>query len=805
MRVSYNWLKDLVKIDISPEKLSHALTMVGLEVEGEEKLGEEINNVVIGYVKKVESHPNADKLSVCLVDVGKEEDFQIICGASNVREGQKVPVALPGAKLPGGMKIKKAKIRGVESRGMICSAQELGIDDVLIPESIKNGIWVLDDGAPVGGDFKEYSSLNDIVFEIGLTPNRADCLSMINVAREVKAITGAGLQLPKVEFTETDTPISEKATVEIEAPDLCARYSARLIENVKIGPSPDWLQARLRSYGIRSINNVVDITNYVMLETGQPLHAFDYDLLAEHRIIVRRARENEKITTLDGVERTLTSDMLVIADGEKPVAIAGIMGGYDTEVTGKTTNILLESAHFNPANIRHSSRKLGLRSEASNRFEKGVDRAGTVDAANRAAQLLEMLADGKVAKGVLDEYHDPVKPGTLELRIKRANDILGTNLNEEYIIELLERLSFAVEKVKDEILKVEIPTYRQDITREIDLVEEIARLHGYDKIETTLPEGAAERVIRPAKQVVQDKVRNVLAATGLAEVITYSFISPNAYEKLTLESDNVLRNSIEISNPLSEEQSVMRTTIVPGLLQTAARNNNRRINDLAIFEIGRVFHPSADKLPQENTIAAGLVMGEDKIGWQWKKVPRDFFYCKGILENLLQNLNLEASYEPLTDREYLHPGRAARVKVDDKTVGYLGEVHPRVIENFDLVDRACVFEVNLDLIANLYGENRMYQPLPKYPGVTRDMAIVIKEEIPAAKVEELIERYGKPLISQVRLFDVYRGKQVPEGYKSLAYSLYYQAEDRTLTDEEVAAIHEDIQKELEKQLGAKLR
>ncbi len=805
MKVSYNWLKDLVECNKSYDELSHILTMSGLEVEGEEQLGKDIINVVIGYIKNVKAHPNADKLSVCIVDAGQNEDLQIVCGASNVAAGQKVPVALVGSILPGNFKIKKAKLRGVESFGMICSAKELGIDDSMIPTDAREGIWVLDEEAPIGENFVEYFSLDDIVFEIGLTPNRADCLSMINVAREVKANTGGKLKLPEIDFKENNTSISNKISVDIKDTDLCYRYTARLVENVQIKPSPNWLQARLRSCGIRSINNIVDVTNYVMLETGQPLHAFDYDLLSEKEIIVRRSKEGEKITSLDGVIRELDSNMLVIADKEKPVAVAGVMGGFDTEVNQKTNNILLESACFKASSIRHTSRKLGLRSESSNRFEKGVDREGAIDAVNRAAQLLEMLADGDVAEGIIDNYPEPIEQVNLKLRVNRVNFVLGTELDDKYIGELLKKLSFKVEKVNNGIFNVEIPSYRQDIKKEVDLIEEVARLYGYDNIKITLPVTVSERAVLTNKQIVENKIKENLASIGLSEVVTFSFINPEMYNKLILDDENYLRNSTVVSNPLSEDQGVMRTILIPGLIETAVRNKNRRIEDVSIFEIGRVFNPGDKKLPDEKTILAGLIMGKTTGDWKNKKTDKDFYYCKGIIDYMLNKFFITAEYEQSNCKEYLHPGKSANILVGNKLVGYIGELHPRVCENFDLEDKAIVFEVDIDMLSNIYDSNIKFEPLPKHPGITRDLAVVVEENVQQVQIENIIKNFGKPLIRKINLFDVYKGKQIAEGYKSLAYSIYYQADDRTLIDEEVNKTHDKVWLELEKQLNAKLR
>lgn len=806
MKVSYNWLSELVGNVESPEVLSNLLTMAGLEVESLESLGSDIEGIVIGCINKITRNKEENHIKVCSIDVGNEKNLQIISTAANLKEGQKVPVALPGSKLPGKNEVKRLNIKGLESEGLICTALDFEIDDSLIPQEIKNDVWILDVDAPVGKDFKAYTSLDDIILEIGLTPNRADCLGMINVAREVKALVNSKLTLPDININEIPKHIADQASVEIIDTDLCSRYAARLVKNVKVMPSPEWIQARLRNCGIRPINNVVDVTNYVMLETGQPLHAFDYDLISENKIIVRRAYEDEKLESLDGIVRSLSSDMLVIADPNKAIAIAGVMGGYDTEVTESTQNILLESAHFNFANIRQTSKKLGLRSESSIRFEKGVDRAGAVYAVNRAAQLLALTAKGEVSSGVIDEYPNPVEEVLIELRIEKVNNILGASLDKKVAKEILERLSFEVFNLNDNAIKVKVPTYRLDITQEVDLVEEIARIYGYQNIESTLPANTTSSIERSKKEIIYDKIRQSLVSNGFLEVITYSFINPKNFDYLNISSDSLLRNYVEISNPLSEEQRAMRTFLAPGFLDVAKKNCKQRINNLLIFELGSIFLPHEENaLPEEKNTFGILVMGEIDYGWKWQKLPIDFYYCKGILEMIFQELNIKAVFEQSSDKEYLHPGKTAKIIYNTKTLGYIGEVHPNVVDKYEFESAPCLFEIDLDFIIKTYEDRRRYRPIPRYPGTARDLAVIVEESVTSSSVEEVIKKHGESLIASIKLFDVYRGKQVSEGYKSLAYSLYYQSSEKTLTDEEVSKVHDNIRKKLEEEVNAKLR
>ncbi|MGI6065530.1 MAG: phenylalanine--tRNA ligase subunit beta [Bacillota bacterium] len=804
MKVAYQWLKQYIDSDLSPAELASKLTMVGLAVEHVEFLDKGIENVVVGQIKEIIRHPQADKLVVCQVDVGKNI-VQIVTGATNVREGHKVPVALVGAKLPGGVKMKAAKLRGIESYGMLCSGEELGIDENYVSEESRGGIMILHPDAPVGKDAIKVLGLDDAVLEFELTPNRSDCLSVINVAREVSAVTGQEVSLPKIEFKETEENINDIASIEVKDHELCNRYVARVVKGVKLGPSPEWMQHFLRSAGVRPINNVVDVSNYVMLEMGQPLHTFDYDRLAGHKIIVRRAEEGEKMFTLDGQERTFGSDTLLICDGEKPVAVAGVMGGLDTEVTENTENILIEAARFHPVSIRRTSRMLGLRSESSLRFEKGLDVFNVKNACDRAAQLLAELCGGQVVQGVIDTFNQVAELTKVQLHTARVNQILGTSLTAEEVASFLKKLHFSFE-ISGEKMTVTIPSYRQDITREIDLIEEVARLNGYDKIPVTLPYGPTTEGKRTRPQEITDNVKDFLVGAGLVEVITYSFINQKELDKIILADDCPLRNTVKVKNPLSDEQGIMRTTLVPGLLATAALNTSRRNTDIAIFECGKIFKAGLEKLPEETEVLGILVSGSLNRGWNWPAQTLDFYFLKGVLTGLFDWLEIKdwgLKVEKLPP--FLHPGRAGSIYVNNCLVGYIGEIHPRVQDNYDLEEKTCILQMHLAPLIDASPNVVRYVPFGKFPAVQRDMALLVPESVAAEKVSAVIWANGGEILKGVSLFDVYKGAQVPEGYKSLAYSLSFQAVDRTLTDEEVSRVFEQTKNELFVKFGVELR
>ncbi|MEW6661996.1 MAG: phenylalanine--tRNA ligase subunit beta [Bacillota bacterium] len=809
MRVSYNWLKDYVEFDLSPKVLAKELTKAGIAVENIEDLAEGIKNVVVGQILEISPHPNADRLLVCRVLVGDNKLCQIVTGATNVRIGQLVAVAMDGAVLPGNKSIHACSFKGVLSEGMMCSAQELGLDTSGLPEVEAMGIMEMPPGSQPGERATKVLGLEDWVLVLELTPNRADCLSLINVAREVAAITGAKLRIPEVNTPYSNRPSFARPSVTIEATDLCGRYVAMVIENVRVSPSPAWLRQRLMAAGIRPINNIVDITNYVMLETGQPLHAFDYDTIAKGSIIVRRGRDHESIVSLDGVTRSLKPDFLVIADAERPVAIAGIMGGLETEITESTKHVLLESAYFDSTNTRKTSKALGLRSEASLRFEKGVDINGCLFAAQRAAQMMAELAAGEVMRDFVDEYIAPWQPTKINLRIRRINEVLGTALTLEEIRAILERLNLEPEKGREGELCVQVPSYRRDLSLEIDLIEEIARIYGYDRIPTTLPVGKLGGSFETVSQKVEDLARRTLVSCGVSEAITYSFIDTGSFNKLLLPPDHKWRNVVEIKNPLGEEQSVMRSTLIPGLLDAASRNVSRRATSVALFEVGRVYFPktcSNEPLPEEKLHVAALVSGKlDKV-WRYPVENLDFFFLKGILETFLKSLAL-GNYllVPAREHPFLHPGRAANIELDGQTLGYIGELHPFVQESYGLPARTCLFEMNMGSVRIESIEAKKYSSIPRFPSIKRDIAIMVSEETPTGEIEKLIAEAGGTWLNKIQLFDLYQGEQICVGKKSLAYTLTYQSHERTLTDEDVKSVHNKVIDALRNKFEAEIR
>jgi len=807
MFVSYKWLSNYVDLTgVSPEDLAEKLTRSGVEVEGIEQRNQGVTSVVVGYVLSREKHPDADKLSVCMVDVGEEEPLQIVCGAKNVAAGQKVPVALVGAKLPGGLKIKKSKLRGVESRGMICSARELGINDKLLPKDLQEGILVLPEELEIGQPIESILGLDDYVLELSLTPNRSDCLSMIGAAYEVGAILNREVVEPVVDIQESEESIEGKVKVAIEAPDACYRYMARLITDVKLAPSPLWMQNLLIAAGIRPINNVVDITNYVMLETGQPLHAFDYERVPGGNIVVRKARAGEKIVTLDDMERELDEEMLLITDGEKPIAIAGVMGGANSEVTENTRHILLESAQFAGGSVRKTSRKLGLRSEASLRFEKETDPVTVQKALDRAAALLAELAGGKVARGIADAHVRPVEENWVTLRMSRLNNLLGTNLSLQEVEDIFTRLSFHYQ-VDGEMLKVHVPSRRKDITREVDLIEEVARLYGYDNIPTTLPVGINTRGSLTRQQALRRKIRDVLNAMGMDEVSTYSFTRPEIVNDFpALYKEGV---PVALSMPMSEERSILRTNLLPHLAETAAYNLNRKQRNISIFEIGYVFiteEETLTELPDEKITIAGLVAGnQTEQYWGQANIPVDFFYVKGILEGLFDRLGIfDVTYQRAQDLRGMHPGRTAEIFVQGQKIGYIGQIHPVLAQKYD-IEETYVFQLDGEQIFRFATDHSGMVPLPKYPEITRDIAVVVDREVSADELKQSIEKAAGPLLEKVTIFDVYTDAKIGKEKKSIALSCSYRNPEKTLTDEEVQQVHDQVVAALAKEYGAELR
>ncbi len=803
MLVSLRWLETYVEIPWDAHELAARLTQAGAKVEGVHTLEHDYAGVVVGKIAAVRQHPGADALKVCQVDLG-DRTVQSVSGAPNVREGLLVPVALPGATLPGiPGQVAEVELRGVPSQAVLCSEKELGLSDdhsglMELPEDLRPGTPI---AAALG--------LDDAVLEIEVYPNRPDHLSVYGIAREVAALTGGSLRRPETEVDEADQAAEEVASVEVLDPDLCPRYIARVIRGVKIGPSPAWLQRYLRAAGMRPINNVVDITNFVMLELGQPLHAFDYDRLAGGKIVVRRARPGERITTLDGQERELDPEMLLICDAERPVAIAGVMGGEDSEVRPETTNILLEAAYFDPISVRRTSKRLGLRTEASYRFERDLDPHLAELAADRAARLMAELAGGQVLRGKVDVATSLPSPKRLKLRMKRVRGMLGLDLATSEAQRILRGLGFGVEVDPDgAALNVEVPTFRRDIEGEADLIEEVARIYGYDAIPATLPAGGSLRGGLAWPLPAVERVRSLLASQGLYESITYSFTSPKLLDRMRIPADHPWRKAIKLANPLSDEQSIMRRSLLPSLVESAALNVRRQVSDIRLFELGKVYVPHSlplASLPDERWTLAIAMSGEAPTH-VWGEPPRkvDFYDLKGIVELVLEELGQRGEFSA-AEHPALHPGRTAKVTAGGVEIGWLGELHPQVAEAMDLRDRTYVAELDLETLFALPPEERVYTPLPRYPAVERDLALLVPRSVSAERVVELIRREGGPYLREVALFDVYEGKQVAQGYRSLAYAMVYRADDRTLTDEEVAEAQRRIEEALARELGVTVR
>lgn len=801
MIVTYNWLREFVDFDLPPQELSDLLTMLGLEVERMEIRGSGMDSLVVARVEDKSQHPNADKLSLCKVNNGKEI-LDIVCGATNFRVGDKVALAQIGTILPGDFRIKRSKIRGEESCGMLCSEKELGFSD----ESA--GIMILPPEYELGIPLFEALGLKDTIFEIGLTPNRADCLSVIGVAREIAAKLRKHVIYPGHEVEETGPVITEIASVVIHDPQLCLRYAARYISGCRIGPSPAWLVKRLNAVGLRSINNVVDITNYVLMEYGHPLHAFDFDLLAEGRIVVQRASEGELFRTLDGQERSLISSDLTIRDGNKAVAVAGIMGGGNSEITGATTNILLESAYFNPSSIRLTSKRLGLHTDASHRFERGADINIIIKALDRAASLIGELAGGTVAKGVLDAYPVKFKPRKITVQVDSINRILGLKLSEETIGRIFKDLELDVESVESGTFIVGIPSFRVDIEREIDLVEEVARLNGFENIPMTMPFARVFSDRPPLHQLLESRLRNLLVAQGFNEVINFSFISPDVFDKLMLDESDPRRDAVKLRNPLVEEQSVMRTTLLPSLLNTAVNNISYRELNQRIFELRRVYLPNQDQeLPYEPLYLGALITGRrDAEGWNQEKHMVDFYDAKGIVENILFDLNVKGvAFSPENTEKLYHPGKSCNILLRSESFGSIGELHPDVMDSFGLTQKAYYFEINFENLVKHSKEIKSVSPPSRFPDSIRDIAMLVEDAVSFSKVLESVTTLKIKEIEDISIFDLYKGEHVPPGHKSLAIRLQYRSHERTLTDEEVASMHNQVVNHLINELKVSIR
>ncbi|MDE7053792.1 MAG: phenylalanine--tRNA ligase subunit beta [Oscillospiraceae bacterium] len=798
MKLSRKWLGEFVTVDASDKDFAEAMTLSGSKVETTEDLGAEIQNVVVGKVLSMERHPNSDHMWICQIDVGKDEPVQIVTGAQNVKVGDLVPAALHKSLLPGGKKIEKGKLRGEASNGMLCSYLELGLDQRDFPGAYEDGIWILSDdpeltGLTVGEDIRTAVGLDGHVVEFEITPNRPDCLSVIGLAREASATFDAPLRLHTPEVKGGgDGCLVELLDVETPDPELCPRYTARMVRNVKIAPSPKWMRERLREMGVRPINNIVDITNYVMLEYGQPMHAFDYRYVKGGRIIVRRAQEGEELTTLDGNVRKLTPNMLVIADETRAVGLAGIMGGENSEIVDDTVDVVFESANFDGTCIRKTALALGMRTEASAKFEKGLDPLNTLPAVNRACELVELLGAGEVLDGVIDILNHVPQPTVLKLEPDKINALLGTGVPEEEMRRILQKLDFGVDGEH-----VTVPSWRGDVQRMADLAEEVARFYGYNNIPCTLQRGETTQGGYSPVQMAERRLGALCRACGYSEIITYSFISPTCYDKIGWAEDEPLRNSLKILNPLGEDTSIMRTTTLPSMLDILAKNYSYRNKNARFYEIGRIYLPGGpDGLANEPRM---LTLGAYGEGY-------GFFTMKGAVEALLRELRIEdVSFLACQDDPSYHPGRCAGVYAGEKLLGVMGQVHPTVAANYGVDCELYCAELSFDALLDAQGPGAEYHPLPRFPAVNRDIAVVCKDEVTVGALEGCIRKAGGRLLREIALFDIYKGKGIPEDSKSVAFSLTLRADDRSITAGEADEEIKTVLAALEKELGAVLR
>jgi phenylalanyl-tRNA synthetase beta chain len=785
MIVSVEWLRNYVDVSLSVEELAHRLTMVGLEVEAVRWRNAFLERILTAKLGSVRRHPNADHLHLCEVSDGTNS-YRIVCGAPNVKEGSTVLLALPGAQLASGMVIQETQIRGQLSQGMLCSQKELGLGEDA------SGIWMLPEEVPLGISIRDALGIDDQIIDVAVTPNRSDCLSILGIAREVGAICEAPLRYPKISVIETGPDITTLTSIVIDDPDDCPRYTARIVQDITVGPSPEWLRERLEAVGLRSINNIVDVTNYVLMEMGQPLHAFDFDRLRERRIVVRRAGQGEQFTTLDGVERTLFDDTLLICDGQGPVAVAGIMGGMDSEITPDTTRVLIESAYFEPRGIRRSSKKLGLRSESSYRFERGVDPEGVIRALERAAQLMVEVGGGEIAKGRIDVYPRPLTSPTVVLNVDRTNRFLGTDLSVTEMGGVLRRIELPVESLDSHRLQVKVPSFRPDITREVDLAEEVARLVGYDRVPVTCPEASIEAEPGDPHLSLRQEIKTVLQGVGFFEVLNYSFISHESLSMLGFSEDDPRMNPIRVLNPLSEDQRVMRTTLVPGLLQTVRHNLDHGNEDLRMFELSKVFLPGkGDILPFEPHYLAGIMTGARSPQTLYGGVGEiEYADLKGVVEEVLDLFHLrEATYAAGNVPPYLDSLHAASIFCEGSLLGAIGRVHPQLEKTFNLKRPVYVFEIDFERVYGLRREHSLYRSLPRFPSVSRDMAVVIDESLPVQELLDYFWQLQEPMLEQIEVFDIYRNPQLSAGKKSIGYRVIYRSGDRSLTDAEVNQIH----------------
>ena len=805
MDTSLSWIKAYVPdLDVTAQEYTDAMTLSGTKVEGFEKMDADLDRIVVGQIDKIEKHPDADKLIICQVNIGTET-IQIVTGAPNVKEGDKVPVVLdggrvagghePGQRVAGGIKIKKGKLRGVPSNGMMCSIEELGSNRDMYPEAPEYGIYIFQKDVEVGSSAISALGLDDVVFEYEITSNRVDCYSVIGIAREAAATFRKEFHPPVVTPTGNDEDVNDYVKVTVKDQELCPRYTARVVKNIKIGPSPEWMQRRLASVGIRPINNLVDITNYVMEEYGQPMHAYDLDTIAGREIVVRRAEDGEKFVTLDGQEREMDSSVLMICDGEKSIGVAGIMGGENSMITDNVKTMLFEAACFNGTNIRKSAKKIGLRTDASGKFEKGLDPENAQAAIDRACQLVEEMGAGEVVGGMVDVYAEKREPSRVTFDAEKINALLGTDLTKEQMLGYLKLVELEYDETTNEIVA---PTFRQDIHRLADVAEEVARFFGYDNIPITLPSGEATTGKLSYKLRIEEVARNIAEFCGFSQGMTYSFESPKVFDKLLLPEDSKLRQAIEIRNPLGEDYSVMRTTSLNGMLTSLATNYNRRNKNVKLYELGNVYLPKAlplTELPDERMQFTLGMYGEG-----------DFFSMKGVVEEFFDKIGLhkKETYDPNAGKTFLHPGRQANIIYDGTVVGYLGEVHPDVADIYGIGERAYIAVIDMPEIVARATFDRKYEGIAKFPAVNRDLSMVVPKNIMVGQIEEVIEKNGGAHLESYSLFDLYEGAQIKPGFKSVAYSITFRAKDRTLEESDISKAMDKILAGLEA-MGIELR
>ena len=805
MRTSLEWIRSMVpELSCTAQEYMDAMTLSGSKVEGYEELDADLEKIVIGQIEKIEKHPDADKLIICQVNVGTGENIQIVTGAPNVKEGDKVPVVLDGGrvagghdgkKTPGGVKIKKGKLRGVESFGMMCSIEELGSTKDMYPEAPEYGIYIFPEDAVVGADAVEALGLHNSVFEYEITSIRVDCFGIIGLAREAAATFRKEFHPPVVTATGNNEDVNDYVKVSVEDTKLCPRYTARVVKNIKIAPSPEWMQRRLAAQGIRPINNIVDITNYVMEEYGQPMHAYDLDTIAGHQIVVKRAEKGQKFVTLDGQERTLNDSVLMICDGEKAIGIAGIMGGENSMITDDVKTMLFEAACFDGTNIRLSSKKVGLRTDASGKFEKGLDPNNAIEAMNRACQLIEELGAGEVVGGVVDVYTTVKEGRNIPFEPEKYNRLLGTDIAPETMLDYFKMLDLGYDKEKNEIL---VPSWRQDLECDADIAEEVARFYGYDKIPTSLPSGEATTGKLSFKLRVEKLARDIAEFCGFSQAMTYSFESPKVFDKLLLPADSPLRETVVITNPLGEDFSIMRTVSLNGMLASLATNYNRRNQNVRLYELGNIYLPKqtpVTELPEERMQFTLGMYGEG-----------DFYTMKGVVEELFDKLGMheKAEYDPSDKKPFLHPGRQADIVYHGNVIGYLGEIHPTVAANYAIKERVYVAVLDMPYIVEYASFDRKYRGIAKFPAVTRDLSMVVPKEVLAGDIEKVFDEKGGQYLERYALFDIYEGAQIKRGYKSIAYTLTFRAQDKTLEDADIQNAMNKILKKLE-ELGIELR